>query len=82
MRLLIDEHDIEWDEAWEITRRRSVIPITLLPEALENGLYHCSSLFSGHVEIIFEINRRFRKRFESVRRDDDRLARIFDRRNG
>jgi starch phosphorylase len=79
MRLLIDEHGIEWDEAWEVTRRTfGYTNHTLLPEALEKWpLPLFRSLFPRHVEIIFEINRRF---LEKVRTkyagDDDRVARM------
>jgi glycogen phosphorylase len=79
MRLLIDEHGLEWDEAWEITQKTfGYTNHTLLPEALEKWpLPLFQSLFPRHVEIIFEINRRF---LEKVRDryagDDDRLARM------
>ena len=79
MRLLIDEHGIEWDEAWEVTQKTfGYTNHTLLPEALEKWpLPLFRSLFPRHVEIIFEINHRF---LEKVRTryagDDDRVARM------
>ena len=79
MRLLIDEHGIEWDEAWEVTQKTfGYTNHTLLPEALEKWplpLFH--SLFPRHVEIIFEINRRFLEKVrERYRGDEDRAARM------
>jgi starch phosphorylase len=61
MRLLIDEKQLEWDQAWDITTRSlSYTNHTLLPEALEEwGLNLFSSLLPRHLELIFEINRRF-----------------------
>ena len=79
MRLLIDEHLIDWERAWEITRNTfGYTNHTLLPEALEKWpLQLFGSVLPRHLEIIFEINRRFlnevRIKFPG---DDARLARL------
>lgn len=61
MRLLVDEHDLEWDAAWAITRRTMAYTNhTLLPEALEKwSLPMIQHLLPRPVEICLEINRRF-----------------------
>jgi starch phosphorylase len=79
MRLLLDEHGLEWDEAWDITVRTfGYTNHTLLPEALETWpLSMFSELLPRHLEIIYEINTRFldevRTRFPG---DDARSARM------
>jgi starch phosphorylase len=60
MRLLVDEHSMEWDTAWHVTQHAlSYTNHTLLPEALEQwsrSLF--GSLLPRHLEIVEEINRR------------------------
>jgi len=61
MRLLIDEHGIEWDAAFAITRRAiSYTNHTLLPEALETWPVDLfERLLPRHLNIIYQINRGF-----------------------
>jgi starch phosphorylase len=61
MRLLLDDKHLDWDTSWDITCRSiSYTNHTLLPEALEKwGLDLFGSLLPRHLELIYEINRRF-----------------------
>ncbi|OMB97113.1 glycogen/starch/alpha-glucan phosphorylase [Mycobacterium colombiense] len=79
MRLLVDERQLDWDEAWDITVATfGYTNHTLLPEALETWpLEMFAESLPRHLEIIYEINRRFldevRSRFPG---DEDRVARM------
>ncbi len=61
MRQLIDKYLMPWDQAWDITKKSlSYTNHTLLPEALEKWpLSLFASVLPRHLEIIYEINRRF-----------------------
>ncbi len=60
MRLLVDEHQVEWEAAWSVTQQAlGYTNHTLMPEALEQwprALF--DSLLPRHMEIVDEINRR------------------------
>jgi starch phosphorylase len=59
MRLLVDEHELEWQRAWAITQRVfSYTNHTLLPEALEVWpINFFERLLPRHLQIIYLINR-------------------------
>jgi starch phosphorylase len=61
MRVLVDEKDLPWEEAWEITRASLAFTNhTLAPEALEKWpVPLLESVLPRHLQIIYEINRRF-----------------------
>jgi starch phosphorylase len=78
MRILLDEAQLGWDQAWDLTvRTLAYTNHTLLPEALEQWpLAWFKTLLPRHLEIILEINRRLlddvRRRFPG---DDGRVER-------
>jgi starch phosphorylase len=79
MRILVDDHAMEWAPAWDVTRQTmGYTNHTLLPEALEKwpvDLFR--AVLPRHLEIVHEINRRFldevRLRYPG---DDDRVRRL------
>ncbi len=79
MRFLVDEAGVNWAPAWEITQATcSYTNHTLLPEALETWpVSLMEPLIPRHVQIIYEINRRF---MESINKkftgEPDRLRRM------
>jgi len=79
MRILLDDAHLSWEEAWDITQRTlAYTNHTLLPEALEKWpVEWFSNVAPRHLEIIYEINRRFlddvRKKFPG---DEDLVARV------
>src|SRR4051812_23942231 len=79
MRILLDDAQLGWDQAWDICRRTlAYTNHTLLPEALERWpLAWFELLLPRHLEIILEINRRL---LDVVRThgpgDEERVSRI------
>jgi glycogen phosphorylase len=79
MRILLDEAQQSWDQAWDLTQRSlAYTNHTLLPEALEKWPHQWfEDLLPRHLEIIHEINRRHldraRARFAG---DEDRLSNV------
>jgi starch phosphorylase len=61
MRVLLDEAKLGWEQAWDLTvRTLAYTNHTLLPEALEKWPVELfESLLPRHLEIVYEINRRF-----------------------
>jgi starch phosphorylase len=79
MRIFIDENDLTWEQAWRITQATfGYTNHTLMPEALEKWPV---SLFERvlprHLQIVYEINRRFLDEVASARpHDKARLSRV------
>jgi starch phosphorylase len=79
MRVLLDDGGLDWDDAWDVTRRTLAFTNhTLLAEALEKWAVSLfEQLLPRHLEIIYEINRRLlddvRQRYPG---DVERVRRI------
>jgi starch phosphorylase len=67
MRILVDEHGMAWEPAWDITRRTvAYTNHTVLQEALERWSVELfGRLLPRHLELIFEINHRFLQEVEA-----------------
>jgi glycogen phosphorylase len=79
MRLLVDERRLDWEDAWAITVATfGYTNHTLLPEALEKWpLEMFDESLPRHLEIIYEINRRFLDEVSAkFPGDEDRLRRM------
>jgi starch phosphorylase len=76
MRLFMDQYDVPWDVAWEATNGAvAYTNHTLMPEALEQwpvGLMQ--RVVPRHLEIIYEINRRFMAEVATVQSADSDMA--------
>lgn len=83
MRLLMDQYGLEWDDAWEITTHIfAYTNHTLLPEALEKWPSRIfTRMLPRHLQIIYEINRRFmefaRSKFGEDKEKLDKVSIVF-----
>ncbi|WHP82123.1 glycogen phosphorylase [Edwardsiella anguillarum] len=87
MRLLIDEHHYDWEQAWQaVMQIFSYTNHTLMSEALETWpVDMLGRILPRHLQIIFEINDHFLKEVQNAYPDDDALLRrvsIIDESNG
>jgi len=79
MRVMLDEHGVGFEKAWEITQRTfAYTNHTLLSEALEKWPVELfGRLLPRHLQIVYEINHRFLERVRREHPDDDaRVARM------
>jgi glycogen phosphorylase len=78
MRLLLDEYVLDWDTAWQVTNRAiAYTNHTLLPEAMEKWpLPLFGRLLPRHLEIIYEVNRRFLQKVRASIPDDSLARRV------
>jgi glycogen phosphorylase len=79
MRVLIDLEGVDWDEAWEITKKTfAYTNHTILPEALELWpVWFFEQILPRHLQLIYDINERFIKEVKARFPDDpQRIARM------
>ena len=77
MRRLVDQYDVPWGRAWEITQATlAYTNHTLLPEALEKWPVNLLEyVIPRHMQIIYELNQRFLDRVTDLYPDDAELKR-------
>jgi starch phosphorylase len=79
MRIFIDQEGLSWEQAWKLTQATfGYTNHTLMPEALETWPVRMfEELLPRHLQIIYEINRRFlRQVMNKFPGDNARLARM------
>ena len=78
VRLLVDHHELDFDEAWEITKRTfGYTNHTLLPEALESWpLPLFERLLPRHMQIVYAINAKLLREARKWGADDRAIAAI------
>ena len=79
MRILVDENNLAWETAWDLTRATVAFTNhTLLPEALEKWPVDLlGRVLPRHLQIIYEINRRFLEQVTTrCPHDMDRIRRM------
>ncbi len=76
MRILMDEHGMEWNQAWTITTNTfAYTNHTLLPEALEKwSVPLFAAVLPRHINIIYEINRRFLDQVRKLYPNDEAIV--------
>ena len=87
MRILVDLHNVPWDQAWEITVATfSYTNHTLLPEALESWPVPLfERVLPRHLQIIYQINQRHlaaAKRVYSISEEAAAAVSLIDEDNG
>ncbi len=79
MRILIDEEGLDWETAWDVTTRTfAYTNHTIMPEALECWpVALLEKLLPRHMQLIYEINRRFLREISNkCPGDNDCLRRV------